>query len=59
MKHALEGSKIFPYLAWGVVLLFFIFVFFLLSELKKSTAFLEEKTQQNIAAMKNSKASKR
>jgi hypothetical protein len=51
MKHTLEGSKLFPYIAWGAVILFALFTYSLISGIKESTAFLAEKTQENEAAM--------
>ena len=51
MKHVLEGSKLFPYIAWITFIMFSLFLFQLTRELQKSATFLNDKTQQNLAAL--------
>ena len=53
MKHTLEGSKLFPYIAWITFVLLSLFLLHLTKELQKSSAYLGEKTQQNLAAIDN------
>ena len=51
MKHTLEGSKWFPYIAWGTVFLFALFTYNLLTGIKESILVLEEKTEENNKAI--------
>ena len=51
MKHTLEGSKWFPYIAWGTVVIFALFTYNLLSGIKESILVLEAKTEENNEAI--------
>lgn len=51
MKNTLEGSQLFPYIAWTAVILFALFTYSLISSIKESTAYLAEKTEENKAAL--------
>ena len=46
----LEGNKIFPYIAWTTLLLFSLFTYNLVLDLKASVAQLEKQTNSNITA---------
>jgi len=43
---ALEGSKIFPYVAWGITFIFAYFVYNIVVELKTITNDLQTQTKQ-------------
>lgn len=51
MKNTLEGSRLFPYIAWSAVILFALFTYSLISGIKESTAYLAEKTEENRIAL--------
>jgi hypothetical protein len=51
-KRSLEGYKIFPYVAWGLMLGFTVFVYNLVTDLQDATAQLQKQTtalQQQVA----------
>lgn len=43
MRHVLEGSKLFPYIAWAVVLGFAFFTYSLASQLQDDLGTLSHK----------------
>lgn len=43
---ALEAYKIFPYVAWGLTIVFVLFVYNIVLELKEVTQNLQEQTYQ-------------
>jgi hypothetical protein len=44
-KRALEQYRVFPFIAWGLVIGFAFFVYTLTTELKETVATLETETQ--------------
>lgn len=44
-KHSLEAYKVFPYVAWGVTLIFALFVYNITLELKAVTDDLQVQTK--------------
>lgn len=50
--QALERHKAFPYIAWGTMLLFTMFTYYLVLQLQEAVAGLEERTQQNVTAVR-------
>jgi hypothetical protein len=51
MKNTLEGSKLFPIIAWTTFLLFASLTFWLATELQQSAAYLGDKVQDNVSAL--------
>jgi hypothetical protein len=52
-KRSLEAYKIFPYVAWGLIIGFVLFVYNIVVELQDTTAQLERQTtalQEQVAA---------
>jgi len=52
-KRSLEAYKIFPYVAWGLILGFIFFVYNIVLELQDTTAQLEKQAkslQEQVAA---------
>jgi len=58
MKYALEKSKYFPYIVWSVVIIFILFLYTVITELRAQTTHLEAqatKNEQTIDALLNAK----
>ncbi|MDC1205460.1 hypothetical protein N8083_01270 [Candidatus Pacebacteria bacterium] len=53
MKYTLEGHKLFPYIAWTVVLGFVVFTYTLTIRLSDATSSLEAKTEATVSAVRN------
>ena len=49
--RTIEGNEAFPYIACATVVLFALFTYSLISGIKESTAYLDEKTQETETAM--------
>jgi len=44
-KRSLEGLKVFPYVAWGLTVVFALFVYNITTDLQAVTAQLQQQTQ--------------
>lgn len=53
MHNTIESHKIFPFVAWGVFILFSIFTIYLAMELQATAAYLDAKTQESVTALNN------
>ena len=50
--QTLERHKVFPYIAWGTLLFFTLFTYYLVLQLQEAVSGLEERTQMNVTAVK-------
>mgnify|MGYP001544989045 CR=1 FL=1 len=50
---SLEGSDLFPIIAWGSILLFTLLTFILVLQLQATVRNLELQTERNLTAIKN------
>lgn len=53
MKHTLEASKLFPYIAIGAILLFVFFAYRLLSGVGETASPLRDKMDVKVEAIKS------
>ncbi len=51
MKHAIETHRAFPVVAWGILIAFAVFTFYLTTELQSSSEQLSGRTMQNVEAL--------
>lgn len=51
MKHTLEGSRAFPYIAWTTLIVFAVFTYYLAMELRETAAYLGDKMDNNVQAL--------